>query len=39
MVCTKFGMFFLLLVLLEEPGWMINREYRDEVKVLWRNEL
>ena len=30
-VCTRFGMVLLALVLEDELGWMINREYRDEV--------
>ena len=34
MVCTKFGIVLLLLVLPEVVGWMINREYRDKIVIL-----
>ena len=33
-VCTKFGMVLLLLVLPEVVGWMINHEYLDKIVVL-----
>ena len=34
MVCTKFGMVLLLLVLPEVVGWMINREYLDKIVIV-----
>ena len=34
MVCTKFGMVLLLLVLPEVVGWMINRECPDKIVIL-----
>ena len=34
MVCTKFGMVLLYLVLPEVVGWMINREYRNKTVIL-----
>ena len=34
MVCTKFGMVLLLLVLPEVVGWMINHEYLDKTVII-----
>ena len=34
MVCTKFGIVLLLLVLPEVVGWMINREYLDKTVII-----
>ena len=34
MVCTKFGMVLILLVLPEVVGWMINREYLDKIVIV-----
>ena len=33
-MCTKFRMVLMLLVLPKEAGWMINREYLDEVNFM-----
>ena len=34
MVCTRFGMVLLHLVLPEVVGWMINREYLDKTVII-----